>query len=55
MFNLENPVVRDELWDTHKKSYYRDRYHYYIADSDDEPDWDSMRGGHDDPEEDYDD
>ena len=26
MFNLENPVVRDELWDTHKRSYYRNRY-----------------------------
>lgn len=46
-FNTENPVVRDELW-RRKKSYYVDKYHFYFEEDDDEPDWDSMRGGHDD-------
>ena len=48
MYEVENPVVRDELW-RKPKSYFYNRYHYDI-DDDDEPDWDSMDGGHDNPE-----
>lgn len=47
-FNTENPVVRDELWNDNDD--YDDDFFYYNGRwyrGDEEPDWDSMPGGHD--------
>ena len=46
-FNTENPVVRDELWDD---DYDDAEYWFNGRKYRQEPDWDSMRGGHDDLE-----
>ena len=52
MYEVENPMVRDEI-KTYSKSFYFNRGHFYISEEEDEPDWDDMPGGHDDDHDDY--
>ena len=56
-FDIENPVVRDELWDDDYDSdeYESDAEYFYYNGrwNRGEADYDKMRGGHDDFESDY--